>query len=53
MPPAAAEAMVEAARQLEPGAFDVVEKVDSGHFPMLSKVDETVAVLRRAAGERA
>ena len=43
--------MIEAARKIEPSAFDVVEKVDAGHFPMLSKVDETVAVLRRAAGE--
>ena len=51
VPLAAAEGMIAAARQIQLTAFDVVEKVESGHFPMLSKMEETVAVLRRAAGE--
>ncbi|MCJ1357554.1 MAG: hypothetical protein MMC33_007550 [Icmadophila ericetorum] len=51
VPLAAAEGMIAAARQIQPTAFDVVEKVESGHFAMLSKMEETVAVLRRAAGE--
>jgi len=51
VPVAFAEKMLEDARQMQPGSFDQVEKIDAGHFPMLSQVEWMVGMLRRAAGE--
>ena len=44
------EAMVKACKHA--GADMVTEKVFSGHSPFLSKPDETVDFLRRAAGKK-
>ena len=43
------EGMIQKAREVQSGAFDVVERLQSGHEPNLSKVEELVAVLERAA----
>lgn len=44
--------MINTARQLEPSAFDVVEKCDGGHCLMISRPEWLANVLRRAAGEQ-
>jgi hypothetical protein len=44
------EAMVKVCQ--DAGADMVTERVFSGHSPFLSKPDETVDFLRRAAGEK-
>jgi hypothetical protein len=43
--------MVEACRDAEPSMVDRLESVEAGHFPFLSKVEDVVEILRRAAGE--
>lgn len=44
------EGMMEKAREVEPRAFDVVERLESGHEPVLSRVGELVGVVGRAVG---
>ena len=41
-----------AAKATEDHMVDVIEECDSGHFVMLSKVEWTAGMLRRAAGEK-
>ncbi|KAL6720030.1 hypothetical protein ACLMJK_001951 [Lecanora helva] len=48
MPVEKQEAMIRHAREVQPKAFDVVERVDSGHEPILSKIDDLVGVVERA-----
>jgi pimeloyl-ACP methyl ester carboxylesterase len=43
--------IVNAAKSIEPTAFDVVEKCDGGHCLMISRPEWLADVLRRAAGE--
>ena len=43
--------MIEKAREVQPTAFDAVERLQSGHEPILSQVKELVGVVKRAAGE--
>jgi hypothetical protein len=49
--PELAESMISTARELEPTAFDVVERSDTDHCPMLSRPEWLAGVLKRAAGE--
>lgn len=49
--PQVVQMMIKAAKQLEPGAFDVVEKCDGDHCLMISRPHWLADVLRRAAGE--
>lgn len=50
--PQVAQIMIEEARRLEPGAFDVVEVCEGGgHCLMISRPQWLADVLRRAAGE--
>ena len=46
-----AHMMINAAKEIEPTAFDVVEEHDGGHCIMLSQPEWLAGVLRRAAGE--
>ena len=41
--------MVKKAKEVQPKAFDVEVPMETGHNPVLSKIDELVAVLRQAA----
>lgn len=50
IPPQAQEAMIDAAK--EEGANVEVVRLDSGHSPFLSRPKETVAWIRRVAGEK-
>ena len=43
------ERMIRNAKEEQSGAFDVVERLQSGHEPILSKVGELVGVMERAA----
>lgn len=43
--------MIDAAKEIEPTAFDVIEQVDAGHCLMVSRPEWLANVLRRAAGE--
>jgi len=43
--------IINGAMQLEPSAFDVVERCDGGHCLMISRPQWLADVLRRAAGE--
>jgi hypothetical protein len=43
--------MVEACRDAESSMVDRLESIEAGHFPFLSKVEDVVEILRRAAGE--
>ncbi|OBT77086.1 hypothetical protein VF21_02936 [Pseudogymnoascus sp. 05NY08] len=46
------ELMIQGAQQVEPGAFDVVERCEgAGRCVMISEPEWTVGALRRAAGE--
>lgn len=49
--PQVVQMIINGAKQLEPGAFDVVEKCDGGHCLMISRPQWLADVLRRAAGE--
>ena len=49
--PEVVQKMIDGAKQLEPSAFDVVEKCDGGHSLMISRPQWLADVLRRAAGE--
>lgn len=49
MPGEQQEAMIKAAQGVQPKAFDVVEHLESGHEPILSKPEELAAIVRRAA----
>ena len=49
--PVFVETIINSARELEPSAFDVVEKCDGGHSLMVSCPQWTADVLRKAAGE--
>ena len=43
------EGMIENAKEVQPRAFDVVERLQSGHEPIVSKISELVGVIERAA----
>lgn len=45
------EGMIKSAKEVQPKAFDVVERLQSGHEPMLSKIDEMVKILEKATCE--
>ena len=45
------ESIIEKAREVQSTAFDAVERLQSGHEPTLSQVEELVGVVKRAAGE--
>ena len=47
--PQVVEMIIDEARQLQPSAFDVVEKCDGGHCLMLSRPQWLADVLMRAA----
>ncbi|MCJ1384972.1 hypothetical protein MMC17_008090 [Xylographa soralifera] len=51
MTPQVVEFIINTAKQLEPSAFDVIEKCDCGHCLMISHPQWLAGVLRRAAGE--
>lgn len=42
------EGMIKNAREVQPKAFDVVERLQSGHEPILSKINEMVEIVERA-----
>ena len=49
---AVSELMIQGAQQVEPSAFDVVERCEgAGHCVMVSSPEWTAEALRRAAGE--
>lgn len=49
---AVSELMVQGAREVEPSAFDVVERCEgAGHCVMVGFPEWTAGALRRAAGE--
>ncbi len=41
--------MIKNAKEVQPKAFDVVERLESGHEPILSKIDEMVKIVEKAA----
>ena len=43
------ERMIKSAKDAQSTAFDVVERLQSGHEPIFSKVEELVGVMERAA----
>ena len=43
------EGMIRNAKEIEPSAFDVVERLQSGHEPIFSKIGELVGIMERAA----
>lgn len=43
------EGMIRNAQEVAPSAFDVVERLQSGHEPIFSKVGELVGIVERAA----
>lgn len=45
------ESMIRNAKEVEPSAFDVVERLQSGHEPFYSEVKTLVSVVERAARE--
>lgn len=45
------EGMIRNAKEVQSSAFDVVERLQSGHEPILSMVRELVGVVERAARE--
>lgn len=45
------DSIIKTARNMEPSAFDVVEKCDGGHCLMISRPEWLADVFRRAAGE--
>lgn len=49
--PVVVEMMIKGAKELEPNAFDVVERCDGGHCLMISCPQWTANVLRKAAGD--
>ena len=49
--PQVVQMIINGAKQLEPSAFDVIEKCDGGHCLMISRPQWLADVLRRAAGE--
>jgi len=49
VPVAQQEKMIASAKEVQPKAFDVVEKLESGHEPIFSKIDEMVHIVERAA----
>jgi pimeloyl-ACP methyl ester carboxylesterase len=49
--PEAQRMLIKRATDIEPTAFDVVERLQSSHSPFLSMPSEVVRIVRRAAGE--
>lgn len=49
--PKVVESIIFNAKELEPSAFDVVEKCDGGHCLMISRPEWLSGVLKRAAGD--
>ena len=45
------EGMIRNAKEVEPSAFDVVERLQSGHEPIFSVIGELVGVVERAVGK--
>lgn len=50
VPPELQVQMVKNAREVQPSAFDMEVQLDTGHNPVLSKIGELVAVVKKAAG---
>ena len=44
------EGMISNAKEVEPSAFDVVERLQSGHEPNLSVIGDLVGAVQRAVG---
>ena len=42
------EEMIKNAREVQPKAVDVVERLETGHEPFLTKVDELVEIVERS-----
>jgi pimeloyl-ACP methyl ester carboxylesterase len=51
LPMAYVDMMLEQVKASTPTGLDNIESIKSGHFPFLSKVEEVVAILKKAAGE--
>lgn len=45
------EGMIEKAKKVQSTAFDVVERLQSGHEPNLGNIEELVGVIERAASD--
>ena len=45
------EEMIELAKQMQPKASNVVESIETGHEAILSKTDDLVTIVERAAKE--
>ena len=51
MPIQKQEEMIKYTKQVQPKAFNVVERIESRHGPILSKLDDLVTIVERAANE--
>jgi hypothetical protein len=51
VPLAYVDPMLEQIKVAKPTGLDTIESVHSGHFPFLSRVQDMVGILRKAAGE--
>ncbi|KAF2231059.1 hypothetical protein EV356DRAFT_507857 [Viridothelium virens] len=51
IPPDFQAQMVRNAKDIQPNAFDVEERLRCGHNPVLSNVGDLVAILKKAAGQ--
>ena len=49
IPPDVQEKIIANAKEVTKTAFDCVERIDSGHEPIFSHVDDLVRVVRKAA----
>ena len=47
------ETMVEHAKAIQPKAFDMVRRIESGHEPIFHKIEDLVSTVREAASEPA
>lgn len=49
IPPEQQEGMIKNAREVQEKAFDVVERLECGHEPIISNIDDLVEILERAS----
>lgn len=49
MPVQRQKGMINNARDVQPKAFDVVERLNTGHEPILTKIDDLVKIVENAA----
>ena len=49
MPVERQEGMIKNAKEVQPKAFDIVETLQAGHEPILSKIGELVKIVEKAA----